>query len=153
MRMFAAIAAIFIVMVLVSGCTNTYNINSGRTSVLTDFKKTAGDTVFFDYDDAELSNHSKERLDLQIKWLNAHREVKAIIAGHCDERGTDDYNMALGERRAINVTHYLITHGIDSKRLDLVSYGKAKPAVVGHNEEAWKLNRRVVTSVITSNTK
>jgi peptidoglycan-associated lipoprotein len=141
------IAVILLLLMMLSGCGNTYNITSGQNAKIREFSKNPGDTVYFAYDSAELSNHSKEHLNKQIAWLKVNNKLKAIIEGHCDERGTDDYNMALGENRATAVKQYMITQAIDENRIDVISYGKAKPIAIGHDEESWKFNRRAITSL------
>ena len=138
-------------MALLCGCGNTYNIRSGKvenTHSSTDFaslSKTVGDRVFFDYDSSKLSQQAKVQLDKQIKWLEAHRNMGINIEGHCDERGTEDYNMALGARRAEQVKEYMIYNGLMPKRIDTTSYGKSRPSIIGNTEEAWERNRRAVT--------
>ena len=111
------------------------------------FEKDVGDRVFFGFDSSELSAEAKEQLHKQITWLKAHHAVKATIAGHCDERGTREYNLALGEHRADKVRKFLVHHGVEAHRLDIISYGKEQPAVVGSDEEAWSKNRRAVTEI------
>jgi peptidoglycan-associated lipoprotein len=141
------ISVLLLILIMLSGCGNTYNITSGRSAKIKEFSQNPGDTVYFAYDSAELSNHSKEHLDKQIAWLKVNRELKAIIEGHCDERGTHEYNMALGESRASAVKDYMLTKAIDENRLDIISYGKARPVSNGHTEDSWKLNRRAVTFI------
>lgn len=146
MKLIKTFSAIGTLMFLLSACSNTYNITSGlgKGTKIAGSKNTEENTVFFDYDKAELSKHSQAKLDKQIKWLSMHPKVRAIVEGHCDERGTEEYNMALGERRAMGVIEYLAYYGIDIKRLKPISYGKAKPVANGHDEESWKHNRRAV---------
>ena len=83
----------------------------------------------------------------QAEWLKANPETTVVIEGHTDDRGTRDYNLALGERRAVAVKNYLISQGVDADRIQVISYGKERPAVVGANEAAWSQNRRAVTVV------
>ena len=106
-----------------------------------------GDRVFFNYDSAELDSDAQELLQDQVAWLKQHSSVSVIIEGHCDERGTREYNLALGEKRAQSVKNYLINLGISSDRVSTISYGKERPAVVGSNDGAWAQNRRSVTIV------
>ncbi|MDC0058247.1 peptidoglycan-associated lipoprotein Pal [Pelagibacteraceae bacterium] len=106
-----------------------------------------GDRVFFNYDSAELDSDAQELLQDQVAWLKQYSEVAIIIEGHCDERGTREYNLALGEKRAQSVKNYLINLGISSDRVSTISYGKERPAVVGSNDGAWAQNRRSVTIV------
>mgnify|MGYP002844476556 FL=1 len=106
-----------------------------------------GDRVLFDYDSAELSNDAKLILDKQSRFLRANTDLTFTVEGHCDERGTREYNLALGEQRATAVRDYLVIEGISPDRLRVISYGKEKPAVVGSNDMAWAKNRRAVTTI------
>ena len=106
-----------------------------------------GDRVFFNYDSAELDSDAQELLQDQVVWLKQFSDVSVIIEGHCDERGTREYNLALGEKRAQSVKNYLINLGISSDRVSTISYGKERPSVVGSNDGAWAQNRRSVTKV------
>lgn len=99
--------------------------------------------VHFDYDSSELSNEDYQTLQAHAQFLKANLNSKVALMGHTDERGTREYNMALGERRAKSVQSYLITNGVSSNQLEAVSYGKEMPIDAGHNEAAWKENRRV----------
>ena len=106
-----------------------------------------GDRVFFGYDSSELDSDALELLQDQVAWLKQNSNVSVTIEGHCDERGTREYNLALGEKRAQAVKNYLIGLGIDPDRVSTISYGKERPAVVGSNDGAWAQNRRSVTLV------
>ena len=106
-----------------------------------------GDRVFFNYDSAELDSDAQELLQDQAAWMKQHSDVSVIIEGHCDERGTREYNLALGEKRAQAVKNYLIGLGVSPDRVSTISYGKERPAVVGSNDGAWAQNRRSVTIV------
>lgn len=106
-----------------------------------------GDRVFFAFDRYDLSAEAREQLEKQAAWLKTHRHVTVTIEGHADERGTREYNLALGERRANSIKNYLVALGIDASRIEVVSYGKERPAVIGSNEEAWAQNRRGVMVV------
>ena len=106
-----------------------------------------GDRVLFDYDSATLDSSAKILLDAQSRFLRANTDLNFIIEGHCDERGTREYNLALGEQRATAVRDYLVIQGIDPDRIKVISYGKEKPAVVGSNTMAWSKNRRAVTII------
>ena len=106
-----------------------------------------GDRVLFDYDSAKLSSSAKILLDGQSRFLRANTDLNFIIEGHCDERGTREYNLALGEQRATAVRDYLVIQGIDPDRIKVISYGKEKPAVIGSNNMAWSKNRRAVTII------
>jgi peptidoglycan-associated lipoprotein len=106
-----------------------------------------GDRVFFDLDKAVLNASAQRTLERQAAWLSQWPSATIMIEGHCDERGTREYNLALGERRANAVREYLITQGIAPSRLRTISYGKERPYALGHNEEAWALNRRSVSVI------
>ena len=105
-----------------------------------------GDRVFFDYDSAELDADAQELLQHQAAWLKQHDILSVTIEGHCDERGTREYNLALGEKRAQAVKNYLNGLAVFPV-INTLSYGKERPAVVGSNEGAWSQNRRSVTQV------
>ena len=107
----------------------------------------AEDRVFFAFDSSAISADSAEILNTQVKWLKDHENVDVIVQGYCDERGTREYNLALGERRANAVKQYLVSQGIAADRISTISYGKERPAVLGSNEAAWAQNRRAVTVV------
>ena len=106
-----------------------------------------GDRVFFGYDSSDLDSDALELLQDQVAWLKQNSNVSVTIEGHCDERGTREYNLALGEKRAQSVKNYLIGLGISPDRVSTISYGKERPAVVGSNDGAWAQNRRSVTIV------
>jgi peptidoglycan-associated lipoprotein len=112
-----------------------------------DLEQNAGDRVFFGYDSATLSSSAQATLQRQAEWLNEYPELKIVLEGHADERGTRAYNLALGERRANAAKSYLTSLGIDGSRLTVVSYGKERPAVLGSSEQAWAQNRRSVTVI------
>lgn len=98
--------------------------------------------VFFDYDKSTIRDDVKANLNEDIQWLNANPTAQITIEGHCDERGTAEYNLALGQRRAKAARDYLVAAGIDAGRIKTVSFGKERPFVLGHDEAAWKWNRR-----------
>ena len=106
-----------------------------------------GDRVFFGYDSSDLDSDALELLQDQVAWLKQNSDVSITIEGHCDERGTREYNLALGEKRAQAVKNYLIGLGINPDRVSTISYGKERPAVVGSNDGAWAQKRRSVTIV------
>ena len=99
--------------------------------------------VYFDYDSSDLSNEDYQTLQAHAQFLMANANSKVALTGHTDERGTREYNMALGERRAKAVQSYLVTNGVNPNQLEAVSYGKEMPINAGHGEAAWKENRRV----------
>lgn len=98
--------------------------------------------AYFDFDKFDLKPESTEALNELVSYLKANPDLKVKIEGNCDERGTIEYNLALGERRAKSAQDYIVTQGIDPQRVSTISYGKEKPADTGHSEEAWAKNRR-----------
>ena len=113
-------------------------------SVKSEFAK-VGTTVLFDFDSAQLSDYAQRVLDRQAAFMKARPETRVTIGGHADERGTREYNLALGERRASSARDYLVAKGVNSARIRIISYGKERPATVGSTEAAWRLNRRAQT--------
>lgn len=105
------------------------------------------DRVIYGYDSSELSDEAKKVLDTQAAWLKSDPLLKVTIEGHCDERGTREYNIALGEKRANAAKNYLIANGVDKSRIKTISYGKERPAFFGDSEEILGKNRRAVTVV------
>jgi peptidoglycan-associated lipoprotein len=100
--------------------------------------------VFFDFDRSDLTPEAQDTIEKVAAWLKTYPDVTLTVEGHCDERGTREYNLALGERRANSVTSYMVALGIDANRVSNLSYGKERPAVLGSNEAAWAQNRRGV---------
>jgi len=98
--------------------------------------------IFFDFDQFTLSAEARKTLGDNAKYLQANGDVQVVIEGHCDERGSDEYNLALGESRALAAKNYLVSLGVSAARLSVISYGEEKPAVQGGTEEAWAQNRR-----------
>ena len=98
--------------------------------------------VFFDFDKSSIKDDQKAALNDNITWLKSNANAKVTIEGHCDERGTVEYNLALGERRAKATKDYMVAAGIAADRIAVISYGKERPFVLGHDEAAWKWNRR-----------
>ena len=105
------------------------------------------DRVLFGYDSADLTDEAKKILDTQVSWLKSDAGIKITIEGHCDERGTREYNIALGEKRANAAKKYLTSNGVDAARIKILSYGKERPAFFGTSEEILAKNRRAVTVV------
>lgn len=103
--------------------------------------------VYFAYDRYDLSSSARSSLQSQAEWLQTNGVVKVIVEGHADERGTREYNLALGDRRANSVKNYLVALGVDPSRINTVSYGKERPVVSGSGESVWALNRRGYTRV------
>ena len=111
-------------------------------------QKTGSDTVLFAYDSYELDAEARGVLARHAEWLRANPNVRVTLEGHCDERGTREYNLALGERRANSAKNFLAAQGIAVDRLSTISYGKERPAVEGSDEGAFAQNRRAVTVVM-----
>ena len=137
-----------------SAASSSSSVGAANKSLFAKTKQTAadkliavGDRVLFDYDSASLDSSAKILLDGQSRFLRANTDLNFIVEGHCDERGTREYNLALGEQRATAVRDYLVIQGIDPDRIKVISYGKEKPAVVGSNGMAWSKNRRAVTII------
>jgi peptidoglycan-associated lipoprotein len=123
-------------------------VQSGaRAGSQEDLNKQYGDRVFFDTDKSNIRADAAKTLDGWSQWLTKNPGVTMVIEGNCDERGTREYNFALGERRANSVKNYLIARGVNPQRLSTVSYGKERPAVMGSTEEAWAKNRRAAAVV------
>jgi peptidoglycan-associated lipoprotein len=113
-----------------------------------DFERSVtSNTVHFALDKYDLNPEARAILDSQAGWLAHWPNVPVSLEGHCDERGTREYNLALGERRATSAKNYLVALGVDPNRVQTISYGKEKPAVLGSDESAWAQNRRDVTAV------
>jgi peptidoglycan-associated lipoprotein len=112
-----------------------------------DFRANVGDRVFFAFDKSDISSEARRTLERQAEWLKRYPNVTVTVEGHCDERGTREYNLALGERRATAAKNALVALGVPANRVTTISYGKERPAVVGSNEAAWAQNRRAVTAV------
>ena len=131
------------------GANGVQGVTTGAVTPGTqqDLVVNVGDRVFFGYDEYSLTPEAQHTMQLQSDWLKKYPNVKVQIAGHCDERGTREYNLALGDRRATAAKNYLVSLGIPSDRITTISYGKERPAVLGSNPSAWAQNRRAVTEV------
>jgi peptidoglycan-associated lipoprotein len=171
MKMGARVASLMAVLILVAGCSSTPkdsgSVTTGGdmtsengTSVTgiapngtaipgseQDLVVNVGDRVFFGYNQYDLSSEARAMIEKQVAWLKQYPSVNVMIEGHCDERGTREYNLALGEKRAMAERNYLIALGVDSKRIQTISYGKERPAVLGADETSWAQNRRAVMVV------
>lgn len=106
------------------------------------------DVIYFDTDKYNIDSLDQQALAKQAQWLMQYPGTRATIEGHCDERGTREYNLALGERRANAAKNYLVSLGVDASRLSTISYGKERPVALGSNEQAWAHNRRAVTVTV-----
>jgi peptidoglycan-associated lipoprotein len=112
-----------------------------------DLVQSAGDRIFFDTDRSTLTAQATTTLDRQASWLQQYQQVNIWIAGNCDERGTEEYNLALGQRRANADRDYLVAHGVNRGRVQTISYGKSRPIDPASTPEAWAQNRNAITSV------
>lgn len=140
-------------LMLVSGCSTLTGQEDGAENgsnfseaQLHDLENKVGDRVFFDFDSSAVNAEAQVVLKKQAAFMAQNGELQFAIEGHCDERGTREYNLALGERRANAIKQYLMSLGVDGSRLTTVSYGKERPAVLGSNDWAWSQNRRAVTA-------
>ena len=136
-------------VVLLSGCSTTSSWFGGsdcQSKLAREFAENADTTVYFAFDSSALSSEAVAALDQQAAWLKNNKKVNVVIQGYCDKRGTAEYNLALGERRAEAVKQYLVSQGVCAKRISTVSYGK-EYAFPGDTEEAYAKSRRGVTVV------
>jgi peptidoglycan-associated lipoprotein len=134
----------------VAGCANNANPSDPNASASTpgstqDFVVNVGDRVFFESDSSELMPQARTTLDKQAQWLNQYNRYAFTIEGHADERGTREYNIALGARRAQAAHDYLVARGVDASRMRTISYGKERPVAVCNDISCWSQNRRAVT--------
>lgn len=127
-----------------SGALKNPNATPGSVE---DFVDNVGDRVWFGFDSAELSEEARATLDHQAEWLKQYGSVSLVVEGHCDERGTREYNLALGQKRAAAVKSYLKAAGVEASRVETVSYGKERPEAVGSSEDSWAQNRRGVSVI------
>jgi peptidoglycan-associated lipoprotein len=112
-----------------------------------DLVANVGDRVFFAFDRSNLSGDATATLERQSAWLGKYPQNNVQVAGNCDERGTEEYNIALGQRRANHARDYLVAKGVAASRITTISYGKDHPVAMGSNEDAWRQNRNAITSV------
>jgi peptidoglycan-associated lipoprotein len=156
------VAAVSAALLLAAGCSSQKSaetttpppVSSGGGSSSTivpgsaeDFRVNVGDTVHFDFDKYDVLDNDKGTLQRQAAWLSKYPSVRVTVEGHCDERGTREYNLALGARRANAVKEYLVSLGVSSARVDTISYGKEHPICTESNEDCWAQNRRGVTTI------
>ena len=151
MRMIKALTAIA-AMILIAACSNDQQAAAPATTTVTpgsvaDFRQNVGDRVFFDTDQSTVREDGRATLSKQAEWLKKYTNYQVTVEGHCDERGTREYNLALGDRRAAATRQYLTAQGVPAARLKTISYGKERPDVVGSDEGAWSRNRRAVTTL------
>ena len=127
--------------------TGGVGMGSVTPGTQSDLAANVGDRVFFDFNSYSVRPDARATLDRQAAWLKRYPQLSVVIEGHADERGTREYNLALGDRRANSVRDYLASQGIPSSRVRTVSFGKERPLALGSNEEAWAQNRRGMTVV------
>jgi peptidoglycan-associated lipoprotein len=148
----ARLAALLVAALAIAGCANKLadDTQANAAGVATpgsqqDFVVNVGDRVFFETDQTELTPQSRATLDKQAQWLSLYHQYAFTIEGHADERGTREYNIALGARRAQSVRDYLTSRGIQASRMHTISYGKERPVAVCNDISCWSQNRRAVT--------
>jgi peptidoglycan-associated lipoprotein len=152
MRLFKALATVTAMVLLAACSSEQQQTASAATTTVTpgsvaDFRQNVGDRVFFDTDMSTIRDDGRQTLNRQAEWLKKYTNYPITIEGHCDERGTREYNLALGERRANAARQYLIAQGVPASRIKTISYGKERPDPVGSDEAAWARNRRAVTEL------
>ncbi|WP_417687010.1 peptidoglycan-associated lipoprotein Pal [Roseibium sp.] len=145
-RMFAAIAG----LLFVAACAQTQPDGPGSGGNVApgtgqDFVVNVGDRVFFEEDKSTLNSQGQATLDKQAQWLARYSKYTVTVEGHADERGTRQYNIALGARRAASARDYLVSRGVDASRIKTISYGKERPVAVCNDNSCWSQNRRAVT--------
>jgi len=144
------LAAVLAVALSMGACANKNlgmdaNASAATPGSQQDFVVNVGDRVFFESDQTDLTPQAVATLDKQIQWLQTYPRYQFTIEGHADERGTREYNIALGARRAQSVKAYMTAHGIDPSRMRTISYGKERPVAVCNDISCWSQNRRAVT--------
>jgi peptidoglycan-associated lipoprotein len=149
MRTIKALAALAAMLVM-AACSSQQEAAAPATTTVTpgsvaDFRQNVGDRVFFDTDQSGIREDGRQTLTRQAEWLKKYTNYQITVEGHCDERGTREYNFALGERRANAAKQYLVAQGIPAARIRTVSLGKENPDPPGSDEGSWARNRRAVT--------
>ncbi|AVF05918.1 MULTISPECIES: peptidoglycan-associated lipoprotein Pal [Devosia] len=129
------------------GLTGVGNTGAGAPGSQQEFIVTVGDRVFFETDSSSLTSEAMATLDKQAQWLNQYANYRIMIEGHADERGTREYNIALGARRASVVVNYLVSRGVNAQRITSQSFGKERPVAICNDISCWSQNRRAVTVV------
>ena len=158
--MFARILSMLTAVALVAACetapeggAGAAGAGAGAGAVVPgsqqDLIVNVGDRVFYDFDKFNLKPEAQRTLERQAAWLKRYPNIRVLVAGNCDERGTREYNLALGERRANSAKTYLVSQGIAADRIRTISYGKERPTALGSNEAAWAQNRNAITSVVS----
>jgi peptidoglycan-associated lipoprotein len=148
-KLLGAFAAVSLLAACSSHGTDSSSSSSGNAAMSSrnPLAGGGGDKIFFDFDQAVIRDDARPTLDSQADWLNHNQTVNVQIAGDCDERGTEEYNIALGNRRAYAAETYLAAKGVAQSRMSTISYGKDRPIAQGSTEEAWAQNRNAITSV------
>ena len=150
MRTIKALAAIA-AMIFMAACSSEQAAAPASATAAPgsaeDFRQKVGDRVYFDFDSSTVREDGRATLNKQAEWLKKYANYQITVEGHCDERGTREYNIALGERRANSIRQYLAAQGVPAARLRSLSYGKERPEVVGSDEGSWARNRRGVTTL------
>jgi peptidoglycan-associated lipoprotein len=146
----AKFAAIVMAGLAIAGCAKQADQSAAMAGAATpgsqqDFVVNVGDRVFFETDSSELTDQARATLDKQAQWLGNYNRYAFTIEGHADERGTREYNIALGARRAETVRQYLISRGVSAQRMRTISYGKERPVALCNDISCWSQNRRAVT--------
>jgi len=146
----AKFAALLLGALAIASCAKQQPEQMGMAGAATpgsqqDFIVNVGDRVFFETDSSELTEQSRATLDKQAQWLSQYGNYAFTIEGHADERGTREYNIALGARRAQTVREYLVSRGVAAQRMHTISYGKERPVAVCNDISCWSQNRRAVT--------
>jgi peptidoglycan-associated lipoprotein len=145
----AKFAAAVLATLAIAGCAKQTDQSALASAAIPgsqqDFVVNVGDRVFFDTDSSELSAQARTTLDKQAQWLGNYNRYAFTIEGHADERGTREYNIALGARRAETVREYLVSRGVSGQRMRTISYGKERPVAVCNDISCWSQNRRAVT--------
>jgi peptidoglycan-associated lipoprotein len=144
----AKFAAVILAGLMIAGCAKQQvdeTSSAAAPGSQQDFVVNVGDRVFFETDSSELTEQARATLDKQAQWLNNYNRYAFTIEGHADERGTREYNIALGARRAQTVREYLVSRGIAAARMRTISYGKERPVAVCDDISCWSQNRRAVT--------
>src|SRR5215211_8293082 len=152
MRTIKAFAAMAMMLVIAACSSNQQETAAAASTTVTtgsiaDFRQNVGDRVYFDTDMSNIREDGRATLAKQAEWLKKYTNYPITIEGKCDERGTREYNLALGERRANAVRQYLVAQGIPADRVKTISYGKERPEVVGSDEGAWARNRVGITAL------
>ncbi|HEX4113963.1 MAG TPA: peptidoglycan-associated lipoprotein Pal [Stellaceae bacterium] len=130
-----------------SSSSSSSSMSTATPGSKQDFVQNVGDRVFFEFNESNITPEGRTTLEKQADWLKRYQNVTVTVEGHCDDRGTREYNLALGERRAAAVKRVLVALGVAGNRVAVISYGKERPVVVGDNEQAWAQNRVGITVI------